>query len=158
MAGMDYSWRHAYASAIGTSHISVDTECQDSSLCTVLGSFNGEQILLGVVSDGAGSAIYSQIGSAKACEYFVSEVTSHINSGKTVDEIDLAFIKQWLKSFQEIISEVASAANHQMRDYACTFLAVVASSHHTVFCQVGDGAIVVSTGNGVEEYDVIFWP
>ncbi len=40
--------------------------------------------------------------------------------------------------------------NATPRDYACTFLAVVASPMLTLLMQIGDGGIVVDVGNGLE--------
>ena len=57
------AWRVAAASAIGTSHVASGTKCQDAHGFGVFDA-SGENILILVVSDGAGSAKHSEDGSA----------------------------------------------------------------------------------------------
>jgi hypothetical protein len=45
--------------------------------------------------------------------------------------------------------------NIQVRDLACTFLAAVIFETHSLFLQIGDGAIVLHGANG---YEPVFWP
>ena len=48
------------------------------------------------------------------------------------------------------IYATADQQGAKARDYACTFLGVVASPSATLLMQIGDGGIVVDVGNGLE--------
>ncbi|MBC8142857.1 MAG: protein phosphatase 2C domain-containing protein [Armatimonadetes bacterium] len=156
---MDESpWRYAFRSVAGTAHIKSRTVCQDSSLCHSLTDVDGNEVLIGVVSDGAGTAVCSAKGAEMACDHFFAVLYEYFARGYKATEIDREYIVKWISGYQEIILREARSANRTVKDYACTLLAVVAGSDTTVFCQVGDGAIVVSTGETRSEYAVIFWP
>ncbi len=43
-------------------------------------------------------------------------------------------------------------------DYACTVLGAVVGPDDAVYCQVGDGAIVVGNNDGSRGLDWVFWP
>jgi hypothetical protein len=51
---------------------------------------------------------------------------------------------------REKIYAAADQQGAKARDYACTFLGVVASPSATLLMQIGDGGIVVDVGNGLE--------
>lgn len=154
----DGTWRYAFRSVAGTSHTKSRTICQDSSLCHCLRDADDNEVLIAVVSDGAGTAVCSAKGAELACDYLLAILYEFFARGYKVDEIDRDYIKKWLGGYQEVMLRVARAADRTVKDYACTLLAVIAGTDATVFCQVGDGAIVVSTGNDRSGYEVIFWP
>ena len=56
------AWRFAHASVVGSSHLRNGTPCQDASACEYVAEAGGAA-LVAVVSDGAGSAPYSQFAS-----------------------------------------------------------------------------------------------
>lgn len=93
-----------------------------------------------------------------ACDYFLAVLYEYFARGYKTAEIDREYVAKWLSGYQEIVLREAKAANRTVKDYACTLLAVIAGSDATVFCQIGDGAIVVSTGDDRSDYQVIFWP
>jgi hypothetical protein len=55
-----------------------------------------------------------------------------------------------LKAVREKIYATAERNGAKARDYACTFLGMVASPYETLLMQIGDGGIVVDVGNGLE--------
>jgi len=65
-------------------------------------------------------------------------------------------IRDWITATRAAISAEADAKGKRPRDFACTLLGAVAGQDHTLFFQIGDGAIVVSADGG--EYETIFWP
>ena len=155
---MTLPWRYAYASVIGTSHTKSGLPCQDSCACRELTAPSGETVLVAAVSDGAGSADLSQIGSQLACELFVGEITSLLETNKTVEDVTKELCQEWLNRFQREIAVRAEDAETMSRSYACTFLAAVVGANCTAFCQIGDGAIVVQSVMTPGDYDWVFWP
>ena len=71
----ELSWRWISASVIGSSHTTTGSECQDSHLCNEIQTPNG-QVLLAFVSDGAGSAAKSAIGSRMICDVLPQDKAS----------------------------------------------------------------------------------
>ncbi|MBT2736224.1 PP2C family serine/threonine-protein phosphatase [Bacillus sp. ISL-7] len=152
-------WKYTFASVIGTSHQKVNTPCQDSSKCQVIDDPNGEKILVAVVSDGAGSAKFSDQGSSLACSLFVEEVSQYLREGKKVKDLDKRFIENWIEYFQCKISTRAKEQEVSIREFACTIVAAIVGNDYAAFFQVGDGAIVcLETDHTEENYNWEFWP
>jgi hypothetical protein len=66
---------------------------------------------------------------------------------------ECALTDHWaVECVQAVRAKIYAAAERQgakARDYACTFLGVVASPLATLLMQIGDGGIVVDVGNGL---------
>ena len=146
------SWRTAFASVIGTSHVRAGLPCQDASGCLVIRDGDGEEILIAAVSDGAGTAKRSEVGSSLAVARFLRDF-EEINPSF----IDRSFVVDWIGSVQGQIAELAEKEGYDIRDYACTFLGVIVTTSMSIYIQIGDGAIIVG-GDEVGEYNWIFWP
>jgi len=151
-------WRYAHSSVRGTSHEKSETPCQDYSLCRVIQSSDDHEVLIAVVSDGAGSASHSEIGSELACSLFVDEITSYLNTGNSIRKLDREFYEEWVIHFQNEVKARAKAMGLSSRDFACTFLSVVIDDSCVVFAQIGDGAIVTNSPEEEDEYVWQFWP
>lgn len=151
-----YKWQIAYASVIGTSHMKRGAPCQDNGNCGVVLDASGKEILLAAVSDGAGSAISSEIGSQLTVEYFHSYFTQILQTNQ-FHELDKYFITNWVTDLNLKIKNIAQEKNLHPSDFACTLLAVIVSQDAAIFLQIGDGAIVVSEQDN-NEYGYIFWP
>lgn len=136
----------------GTSHVHSDTPCQDSSIAEFL-QHREKDVLVLAVSDGAGSASHSQIGSQLACQEFLVQV-QHFFDGEGI-EITIEHAKEWTKLLAARISLQAQALELPTRDFACTFLGAILFEDKAIFIQVGDGAIVKAC-NGT--YEAVFWP
>ncbi len=155
---MTLPWRYAYASVIGTSHTKSGLPCQDFCACQEITAPSGQTVLVAVVSDGAGSADRSQVGSRLACELFVGEITSLLEVHGSVEDVTKEFCEKWLTRFQHEIGVRAEAEELLPRAFACTFLAAVIGADCAAFCQIGDGAIVIQPQDGTGEYCWQFWP
>ncbi|WP_066067013.1 PP2C family serine/threonine-protein phosphatase [Neobacillus soli] len=154
-------WKYTYASVMGTSHQKVNTPCQDSSKSQVIEDSKGEKVLVAVVSDGAGSAKFSDQGSSLACSLFLKEVTKYLSIDKVIKDLGKVFIENWLDTFQAEILSLANDLEVPIREFACTFLAAVVGNDYAAFFQVGDGAIVLldtEPESPEENYKWIFWP
>ncbi len=161
------AWRFANASVVGTSHLRNGTPCQDASVCELVESQAGASCLVTVVSDGAGSAPLSQIGSRTACEVVLDETRAALAGGAGLASLDRGFALGVLEHLQVRLARLARHAHRPLRDFACTLLFAVADEHGAVFAQIGDGAIVVSpdpranpegAAEGAPGYGWVFWP
>ncbi|HEY3377955.1 MAG TPA: PP2C family serine/threonine-protein phosphatase [Armatimonadota bacterium] len=156
---MDSSlWRTAFASVIGVSHAESATPCQDASRCILKSAAGDAEILILVISDGAGSAIQSHHGSALACEAFVTAITSLHELEGDLHNLNREWLTGWVEEWRHTVSESALANGYQLRDYACTLLAAVVSTKEAFFFQIGDGAIVVRDTDETDQYAYVFWP
>jgi hypothetical protein len=150
------AWRFALASVVGISHLKTGTSCQDASACRMFRDSDGREVLVAVVSDGAGTATRAADGAQLACDLFLSEAAAVLECGSP-DSCTREFFQGYQARFAEQVGARSSAAGLAPRDFACTFLAAVIGPDCAAFGQVGDGAIIVSTGDALR-YGWVFWP
>ena len=148
-------WRVAAAKAVGTAHAASGAGCQDAFRCEILRDRNDNEVLVAVVSDGAGSAAKSADGAQIACWEFVSCVARFLVDGKTLPELDVATVRRWISDLRQAIAHAALSEDASPSVYACTLLAVIAQGRHLATLQIGDGAIVYSDGRG---WRWCYWP
>jgi Protein phosphatase 2C len=135
--------------------LATDLPCQDSCLIRQLPSRDGD-VLLAVVADGAGSAAFAQVGSQLACNTLVEAIASWIFENGIRDISRDVVLNQWLQGrVLGAFAIQAEAAELRLRDFATTLLGILVSDDRTVCFQVGDGAIVFSSGT---KFDLAFWP
>jgi len=162
------SWRYAFTSALGSSHLKSGVPCQDSSECSIQ-NHGDESFLVAVVADGAGSAKFSQYGSRLACHLVRESVQPLIEQGLGLESIDRSFAEGIIQRFQAMVKRVARRTENTPRDFACTVLAAFIGDDCAAFFQIGDGAIVVSRARERSQdeeegagspttYDWVFWP
>lgn len=124
------------------------TPCQDSCIAQVKIAPAKPPLLTIFVADGAGSASYGEMGAQLAIEAATAFVNQFDN------QIEFALNDPWavecIQAIREKIYAVAAQQGVKARDYACTFLGVVATPSAILLMQIGDGAIVVDIGNGLE--------
>jgi hypothetical protein len=151
-------WKYAFSSVIGTSHVKSGKPCQDSSICDVIQQDNGIPALVAVVSDGAGSAKYSDIGSSLACSLFINEIETFFAKGNKVENLSKKWSLHWLEKFQAQISTKAKEASCSSREFSCTLLVAVITDDAAAFIQIGDGAIIIANESEPDIYNWVFWP
>lgn len=143
------TWRVVAASAVGTSHTATSTACQDSCLAQAETDSDKPPLLTIFVADGAGSVPHGGIGAELAIEAATAFVGQHYTQSG-----EYALTDHWaVECVQAVRAKIYAAADQQRakaREYACTFLGVVASPFATLLMQIGDGGIVVDVGNGLE--------
>src|SRR5438046_2042501 len=136
---MSYApWRIVRASVIGSSHIRGGLPCQDFSLHALVDAPQGEQVLVAVISDGAGSAEQAAVGSSTTCQAFIALIQLFIADGGSVSSLDRMQAQHWVKQIAEQLERKAHEADHHVRDYACTLLAAIIANDAAVFLQIGD--------------------
>lgn len=150
-------WRIVAESAIGTSHERTGAVCQDSHRCEILPYSNGS-LLIAAVSDGAGSASHSHLGSSLVCDLWIGEIKALIETEERIESVDQAFVEAWLERVRREICVRAEAEGITPRQLAATFLGAVLSDDGALFVQVGDGAMVISCAEEPDCHDYVFWP
>lgn len=147
-------WKTLHHSVAGTSHLLTGTPCQD---CCAVRQFEleGQWALLAVCSDGAGSAKYAEQGSALVCEQFIQIVETELRAGLSPEKITRKLAVEWAGRIRSAIKDVSSQMGCELRDLAATFLGTILLPGCACFFQIGDGAIVVKSG---DHWEVIFWP
>jgi hypothetical protein len=149
-------WRWIGASVKGTSHLTSGTECQDNHLCQEIEADEGS-ILLAFVSDGAGSAKRSSEGSRMLCETMRDQALRFFDEQGRVSLINSRLIAGWIEQFRDEVIVQASNDAISEREFACTLLGAIVGPTGSVFFQIGDGAIVYSTGESAG-FVLAFWP
>lgn len=142
------TWRVVSSSVVGTSHTANGIACQDSCAAQVQKHLSNTPLLTIFVADGAGSAIHGGIGAELAIEAAMDFINQHCSLSEfTLNDY---WAVECIQSVRERIYTVANQQELKARDYACTFLGVIASPFITLLMQIGDGGIVVDIGNGLE--------
>ncbi len=142
-------WRFITASVTGESHRRLQLGCQDRSACRVLAGGT----LIAAVADGAGSAIMAERGADIVVRSVMDYLERHAYRGQSeIQEILLGAAE----FAREEITSVAHQEGEPLSGYASTLLAAIVTPNGGGAMQLGDGAIVVSTGN--DEWAWVFWP
>ena len=149
-------WAWIGACSIGTSHIKSGTECQDRAACLEFKGRDGHT-LIAVVSDGAGSAKYSSIGSHLVVRRFAMSVVDYLRTEATVEGLTEDVVRTWLDDVRDKIGLAALHNNCEPREFAATLVAAIVSEHHAVLAHIGDGACVVRR-HDQREWEVPSWP
>ncbi|OKH56250.1 hypothetical protein NIES2101_00245 [Calothrix sp. HK-06] len=155
-------WKAIARSSVGTSHKQGDIPCQDYSERKVI-----DDVIVGAVADGAGSAKFSDIGAKLAVKTALSHLEEFFRNFKEKKKRDLQqpipkklARKVFGKIFDKVKDELTAKASEQeceLNDLACTLLAFIATPDWIAAMQIGDGFIVVRAENS-NEYKLFFPP
>ncbi|MEH2248319.1 PP2C family serine/threonine-protein phosphatase [Nostoc sp.] len=152
------NWKAVARYAIGTSHQNQGIPCQDYGDYRIF-----DDVIVGVVADGAGSAKYSNVGSKLAVETVLKSF-SEINEYPQKQAFSQPLSKEEVqKVFAEIVNQVlieldkqAAKEDYSVNDLACTLLVFVATPDWVAAMQIGDGFIVLRSQES--EYQLLFQP
>jgi hypothetical protein len=150
-------WRYVDGFAVGTSHLETQSPCQDRCACSVVSSADGGQVLVAVVSDGAGSAPRSEEGAALVCERLATAAGEAVRASSDLDALSDELVRSWFLDVRETLRARAREAGNDVRDYAATALLAIASDHQALCAQLGDGGIVVRRAQD-EPFELAVWP
>ncbi len=156
------NWKIISHSVMGTSHEKGNIPCQDYGSYKVINN-----ILIGVVSDGAGSAKHSQIGSQLTVETTINNLTRWFkNISQEYPDIeqnpfDQSYMKQVFQENWEIVIQnlqEKTKEGYSYKDLSCTLLAFIATPNWIAAMQIGDGFIVVHSQEEDSNYELLFPP
>lgn len=144
-------WQTAYASVIGTSHLKASIPCQD--YCNFKAFKKGDKdVLIIGISDGAGSASNAKMGARIAVDNILSNIAS---SNIELPDFNESYAHDLLKKPAQLLSDIATENYMNIKELSCTLLVACLSSDSSVFFQVGDGAWVIKTTEGLK---AATWP
>ncbi|MEH2333091.1 PP2C family serine/threonine-protein phosphatase [Nostoc sp.] len=151
-------WKALVRVSCGVSHIKQDIPIQDSG-----GYICFEDIIIGVVSDGAGSAKFSETGSKLAVRVALISLKEWLKSKKNKGQIRFNSLEEAVTLFSSTLKKVVNQLNTQaqendceLNDFACTLLLFLAAPDWIAAMQIGDGFIVVKAP--MKEYTLLFKP
>ena len=148
-------WKASSYSSIGVQHQKLQTPCQDYAAYSLVNN----NIIIGGVADGAGSAKMSHQGAKlvveKAIEYLKSLLDDcQENYPKTPIKVEE---NQLLKTIIDCLKQKAKNDNCLLKDFACTLIAFIATPKWIIAVQVGDSFLVIREAEK-EEYLLVFKP
>jgi hypothetical protein len=147
------AWAWAAASRRGTSHERTGVRLQDAFVCETLRE--RPEVLIAIVSDGAGSARLGGEGAALVCRTLSVELRRYFErSSDLPSEVDMY---TWLDAARDRISAVAARRAMQKRDFACTLVAFVSTVDRSIIAHVGDGCAVVQDSH-TDAWVAASWP
>ncbi|MEB3312139.1 MAG: PP2C family serine/threonine-protein phosphatase [Snowella sp.] len=146
-------WKAITRSAIGTRHQAANLPCQDYGAYRLL----NQDILIGAIADGAGSAKNADIGAKVAVEQSLNFLQSRISSPNSLTEEQAQSLFYELgESVRSQLSQTATQMKGEFKDLAATLLVFIASPDAIAAMQIGDGFIVTRSPTG--EYELLFQP
>ena len=148
-------WRVIGASTLGAGHRERDEPCQDHHLLSWLGEGDRQALVL-AVADGAGSARHAEQGSRLAVAGLRDAVGELLARERLPSQIEDLDTWRWaLLRVRLGLQEHAMEHRLELRDLACTLLAVVIDRAGAVCLQLGDGFILYGKQH---EYLPVFRP
>jgi hypothetical protein len=150
-------WSWIGASSTGTSHLASGLGCDDAGACVETFSENGSTLIC-VVSDGAGSAALSRIGSHIVVRCFCRSALKFARSGGRPKDLDREVALNWLDDIRDRIERAASREGSQSRrPFAATLLGCVVQTDGLALLHVGDGACALRL-RSEQEWRIPSWP
>lgn len=149
------AWRAVATSVAGASHGKTGAPCQDSHRLDIFNDFGTVVVL--IASDGAGSASRSEEGSARACQELMDNIRLYLEEGGALSDVTREVASGWIENAAEAVQQAANEEGLALREFACTLLTAVVSEEHSLFLQIGDGAIVF-WARGEDDWCIASWP
>ncbi len=146
-------WTWVAASSRGTSHIKAETCCEDAYSCNSPAA-SGHS-LIGVLADGAGSALMGGQGASLVARTFSCRARESLSAtGHLPTDDD---IWSWLDEARDRIGAAAAKRSLELRDFASTLVFVASIGTETVAAHIGDGGIVVRCAAD-DPWQALGWP
>lgn len=149
-------WSWVGACSTGTSHLRAGTGCDDAGACIEVDTQLGASLVL-VVSDGAGSAELSGIGSRIVTRTFCESADLFLRSGGSASAINTEVANEWLDDIRDRLALAAKRENAPLKAFASTLVGCVLQSDTAIIIHVGDGACALRF-SGDSLWHVPSWP
>ncbi len=127
----------------GKSHIQRGVVCQDSSKVQRLRA----NVYMGIVADGVGSAVHSDIGSKMAVDALFAFCNEHIKRGYSMEQMLQVLQQGYEYAFQQI-EQYVSTNKQDIAQYDTTLSAVIYDGENIIYGHAGDGGIVMRCQTG----------
>lgn len=127
----------------GKSHIQRGVVCQDSSKVQRLRA----NVYMGIVADGVGSAVHSDIGSKMAVDALFAFCNEHIKRGYSIEQMLQVLQQGYEYAFQQI-EQYVSTNKQDIAQYDTTLSAVIYDGENIIYGHAGDGGIVMRCQTG----------
>lgn len=133
-------WKVVAGSATGTAHTETGTTCQDAfHWCS------HQDWLVALVSDGAGSARFSDVGAQHAARRITEELIyaiTHELTAENRNSVDYwqERIRLSIEATRISLIKTQAVENCSLRDFHATIVGAVAGPEFGMFFQIGDGA------------------
>lgn len=151
-----FQWAWTRARAVGTSHLASGAGCDDFAACLELNSPGG-QVFVAVVSDGAGSAEHSAVGSQIVCREFSIFARSLTRRGIRPSQIDATDVLECLDAIRDHIGAQATLLGSHPKAFAATLVGCIVDPESSAVIHVGDGACVYRMERHTD-WHVASWP
>ncbi|HXW33085.1 MAG TPA: PP2C family serine/threonine-protein phosphatase, partial [Acidimicrobiales bacterium] len=160
-------WTLAKATATGTMHIEAGIGCHDSVGGWVRSDDRGLVDAIGVVADGAGSALLPELGSRTAVAYVVDEARKarieHFEGGREVASLAevgnesestshtdpaVELVRRLFSGARKALEVTADEEGVKLRDLATTLMVAMVTDERFVVAEIGDGVVAVRSSDG----------
>ncbi len=129
---------------IGAGHTALGLPCQDACACEILAG----RYCVAVVCDGLGSAARSGVGASAAVQAALGAVSARL-AGEEPPDLS-GVLAEAVETARGALDALAAQEDCPLRDLACTILVLVATAGEIATAHIGDGAVVMRTGAGLE--------
>lgn len=139
-------WKVFFASATGKYHLANNAPCQDFGHYAVI-----EDILVGVVCDGAGSASNGQFGAEFFANKVIEQTAEAIKSGQFAQATASGyrdFLVAIIQAVRSQLNDIALSEQRELGDYACTLVGCLLSQQGGCFFHIGDGFAIYMKEDG----------
>ncbi len=145
-------WKSIGRSSIGTSHIQSGKNCEDAISYKII-NHNDSEIMLCIVSDGAGSAKYAEQGSQLVTKESIEYLSKILLEGRIINTVTILALAEHL---YDQLKEKAINNEVHINEFSCTYLGCILYSDRSILFQIGDGIIVQSDEFG--NYSCVWIP
>jgi serine/threonine protein phosphatase PrpC len=157
------NFQTGHASRQGAAHLKDGTPNQDSVVVVMPSAGRLGSVAVMAVSDGAGSARYSQLGSRAACAAGVAHLTGQLTRNPAIAakrHLLRSALQRAVRSARRSVLETAKGLHRasgpaSVDEYACTMMLGLASERLVGVAHVGDGCVVAGDG---EEWRLLSEP
>lgn len=141
----EFAWQVVGAAVQGLSHQKQGLPCQDALEYRCLPG----GILLVALADGAGSAIYAELGAQAAVQASVEWLLTSLENDQPIDCCEWAeVIWETFQNARTALEQLGEEHDEPLRSFATTLTCLVATSERLIIGQLGDGAVVAVGEDG----------